>query len=108
MIGQLPATALREWLADPSRAAPLILDVREPWEFDTCHIPGARLIPMQQIPARLHELPQETDVVVVCHHGARSMQVANYLAQAGRGRLFNLSGGVAAWAAQVDPAMPRY
>ena len=108
MIEQLQAAALHQWLADKARGAPLILDVREPWEFDTCHIPGARLIPMQQIPARINELPEQADVVVVCHHGARSMQVANYLAQAGLSRIYNLSGGVAAWADQVDPAMPRY
>ena len=108
MIGQLQATALQQWLEDKARGAPLILDVREPWEFDTCHIPGARSIPMQEIPARLNELPEKTAVVVVCHHGARSMQVANYLAQAGRADVYNLSGGVAAWADHVDPAMPRY
>lgn len=108
MIGQLQATALQQWLDDKTRTAPLILDVREEWEFETCHIPGARLIPMQQIPARLNELPPEADVVVVCHHGARSMQVANFLAQSGRDRIHNLSGGVAAWADEVDPAMPRY
>ena len=58
MIGQLQATALRQWLEDKARATPLILDVREPWEFETCHIEGARLIPMQQIPARVHEVPR--------------------------------------------------
>ena len=105
---QLPAPALQEWLNDPARAAPLILDVREKWEYDVCHIPQARLIPMQEVPARISELPDDADIVVMCHHGARSLQVANYLAQAGRTRVFNLSGGVAAWAELVDPAMPRY
>ena len=108
MIGQLQAVALQEWLQDKARNAPLILDVREPWEFDTCHIPGARLIPMQQVAERIDEVPADSDIVVVCHHGARSMQVANYLAEAGRDRVYNLRGGVAAWAEQVDPTMPRY
>jgi rhodanese-related sulfurtransferase len=108
LIGQLQAVDLQQWLEDKTRATPLVIDVREPWEFETCHIPGAQLIPMQQIPARLSEIPAAADVVVVCHHGGRSMQVASYLAGAGRSRVYNLSGGVAAWAEQVDPAMPRY
>jgi len=63
---------------------------------------------MQEIPARLSELPSEIDMVIVCHHGMRSLQAANYLIEAGRSRVFNLSGGIAAWADQVDPVMPRY
>ena len=108
MIEQLPATALREWLDDKSRAAPLILDVREPWEHDICKITDACLLPMQEIPARWNELPQDQDIVVLCHHGMRSLQVANYLQRAGLSRVFNLSGGIAAWAEHVDPAMARY
>ncbi len=104
----MQAQALQEWLDDKTRDAPFILDVREPWEFDICHIPGARSIPMQQITGRLDEVPQNSALVVVCHHGARSMQVASYLANSGRAEIYNLSGGVAAWADQVDPAMPRY
>lgn len=108
MIEQLPATELRAWLDDKSRAAPLVLDVREPWEHDVCHIEGAQLLPMQQIPARVSELPQDRDIVVMCHHGMRSLQVANYLQSAGVSRVYNLSGGIAAWADQVEPAMSRY
>lgn len=108
MIEQLPAAALRQWLDDTSRNAPFILDVRESWEYEICQIPNARSLPMQEVPARLSELPRETDIVVVCHHGMRSLQVADYLAQAGWDRVYNLSGGIAAWADQVDPAMPRY
>jgi rhodanese-related sulfurtransferase len=108
LIEQLPATALREWLDDKSRAAPLVLDVREPWEHDVCHIEGAQLLPMQEIPARAGELPQDRDIVVMCHHGMRSLQVANYLKSAGVSRVYNLSGGIAAWADQVEPAMSRY
>ena len=108
MIEQLPATALRQWLDDKSRAVPVILDVREPWEHDVCRIAGAQLLPMQEIPARLGELPQDRDIVVMCHHGMRSLQVANFLKGNGRDRVYNLSGGIAAWADQVEPAMPRY
>ena len=108
MIEQLPATALREWLDDKSRAAPLILDVREPWEHEICHIAGAQLLPMQEIPARWTELPKDRDVVVLCHHGMRSFQVAEFLRSEGLTRVCNLSGGIAAWAEQVDPNMAHY
>jgi rhodanese-related sulfurtransferase len=108
LIEQLPATALREWLDDKSRAAPVMLDVREPWEHDICRIADAQLLPMQEIPERWNELPRDQDIVVMCHHGMRSLQVANYLRDEGLSRVYNLSGGIAAWAEQVDPAMPRY
>ena len=99
---------LKQWLDDTARAAPLLIDVREPWEQDICRIPGAQSLPLQDIATRWSELPRETDIVIVCHHGMRSLQVANFLAQAGLDRVYNLSGGIAAWAEQVDPAMPRY
>ena len=108
MIRQLQATELQEWLADTTREQPLVLDVREPWEHNVCHIAGAQLLPMQEIPARVGELPQDRDIVVMCHHGMRSLQVANYLKSAGLSRVYNLSGGIAAWADQVEPAMSRY
>lgn len=108
MIEQLPATALHEWLADKKRAAPLIVDVRESWEHAICKLPDAQLVPMQQVPARIDELPRERDIVVVCHHGMRSYQVAEFLAGEGFTRLYNLSGGIAAWAEEVDPEMAQY
>ena len=108
MIEQLQAEELHSWLADASRAKPLVLDVREPWEHEICNIPDSKLLPMQEIPARLQELPADTDIVVVCHHGMRSLQVAQFLKQSGLARVFNLSGGIAAWAAQVDPDMSQY
>ena len=108
MIPQLPSAQLRQWLDDPSRSAPLILDVREAWEYGICSIPGSQSLPMQEIPERSAELPRDVDIVVVCHHGMRSLQVANYLAQAGFERVYSLNGGIAAWAEHIDPAMPRY
>jgi rhodanese-related sulfurtransferase len=108
LIESLTVTALREWLADPNRSAPYLLDVREPWEFERCHLSLSQLLPLQDIPQRWSELPQDRDIVVICHHGMRSLQAAQFLQSAGLTRLFNLSGGVDAWAAQVDPAMPRY
>jgi rhodanese-related sulfurtransferase len=88
--------------------APQLLDVREPWEWNLCRIPGAILIPMRDLPVRLQELNKETETVVICHHGVRSYQAARYLESLGFGDVINLSGGVAAWADEVDPAMPRY
>jgi rhodanese-related sulfurtransferase len=108
LIEQLPATALREWLDDKSRVAPLILDVRDPWEHDLCRIEGSQLLPMQEIPARMSELPKDRDIVILCHHGMRSYQVAEFLRSEGLARVCNLSGGIAAWAEQIDPTMARY
>ena len=104
----LSAPELAAWIADPTRPTPLLLDVREPWEFDTCRIDGSIPIPMRTIPARLSELDEDTPVVCICHHGARSMQVAHFLEQHGFGEVANLTGGVDAWARQVDPTMPIY
>ena len=108
MIEQVQPDELKAWLDDATRARPLVLDVREPWEHEVCAIPGSQLLPMPEIPARWQELPNDTDIVVVCHHGMRSLQVAGFLQQAGLTRVRNLSGGIAAWAARVDPDMPRY
>ena len=87
---------------------PLLLDVREPWEFDICHIDGSINIPMGQIPARLEELDEAAETVVICHHGVRSMQVIHYLQQQSLQNLVNLDGGVDAWARSVDRDMPVY
>ncbi len=105
---QITAQELAAWLRDDQRPQPFLLDVREPWEFEVCKLEGATLIPMRTIPARVSELDPEAEIVAICHHGARSAQVAAFLAQQGFGKLFNLQGGVAAWAAQVDPQMPTY
>lgn len=87
---------------------PVLIDVREPWEANICRLPGAVLIPMRDLPARLNELNQEAETVVLCHHGVRSYHAARYLESRGFGDVINLSGGMAAWADEVDPAMPRY
>ncbi|MDT3671441.1 MAG: rhodanese-like domain-containing protein [Aromatoleum sp.] len=87
---------------------PVLLDVREPWEFEICHIEGSQPMPMGSVPARAGELDAQAETVVVCHHGGRSAQVGMFLERQGFRNVINLAGGVAAWAAQVDPAMPRY
>ncbi len=104
----LSAPELAAWLADDTRDKPLLLDVREPWEYQTCHIAGAQLMPMATVPMRQEELDPEQAVVCICHHGARSMQVAAFLERAGFANVSNLTGGVHGWAQRVDPAMPTY
>lgn len=102
------APELAAWLADPGRARPLLLDVRENWEFETCKIEGSVQIAMNTIPARLQELDDEAQIVCICHHGARSMQVAAFLERNGFSSVTNLTGGIHAWAVQVDGTMPKY
>jgi rhodanese-related sulfurtransferase len=104
----LSAPDLAQWLADPARPRPLLLDVREPWEYQTCHIDGATPMAMRTVPSRLAELDPALPVVCICHHGARSMQVASFLEQSGFADVHNLTGGVHAWALQVDNSMPTY
>ncbi|NDP49492.1 MAG: sulfurtransferase [Sulfuriferula multivorans] len=104
----LTATELAAWLADPTREQPLLLDVREPWEFQTCHITGALPMPMHTIPGKFSELIAAQSIVCICHHGVRSLQVALFLEQQGFTHVVNLTGGVHAWAEQVDGAMPTY
>ena len=107
-MNHLTAPELAAWLADPARPRPLLLDVREDWEFATCKIDGATQIPMNTIPARLQELDEDAEIVCICHHGARSMSVAAFLERNGFTKVTNLSGGIHAWAVQVDSTMPTY
>ena len=107
MIQQMTVTELQQRLQEPARDF-VIIDVREPWEAEVCALPGADLIPMGQIPGRVDEIDREQDVIVVCHHGIRSQQVAYYLQNAGFEKLFNLRGGIDAWAREIDPSMATY
>ena len=104
----LTALELSAWLDDTAHEDPVLLDVREPWEFETCRIEGSRLIPMNTIPDNLSELAPEQPVVCICHHGVRSMNVAVFLEQQGFTGVYNLTGGVHAWAQEVDNSMPTY
>jgi rhodanese-related sulfurtransferase len=108
LVKQISATELAAWLADKSRKPPLLLDVREPWEHETARIAGSQLVPIGQIAQRLAELPREHEVVAICHHGARSMQVAVFLERNGFSNLHNLAGGIDAWSRIVDPSIPLY
>ena len=87
---------------------PLLLDVREPWEYDVCRIDGSQLLPMQSIPHSLDCLDPKADTIVICHHGVRSKMVARFLEEAQFENIINLTGGVNAWAQSVDLSMPRY
>ncbi|WP_028453573.1 rhodanese-like domain-containing protein [Chitinilyticum aquatile] len=99
---------LAEWLADETRSKPVLLDVREGWEVQHCALPGITHIAMGEIPARQQELDPDAPTVVICHHGVRSYQVAMFLERSGFETVINLTGGVAAWADEVDQAFPRY
>lgn len=105
---QLTPRELSDWLADPARPAPCLIDVREGWEVELCRIGGARHIPMGAIPGAVESLPKSEPLVIYCHHGMRSMQVANYLIAQGCVQVFNLKGGIDAWAYDVAADMRHY
>ena len=86
----------------------LMIDVREPWEYELCRIEGSHHIPMAKIPANKDKLELNVETIVICHHGVRSFQVANYLEQSGFSRVCNLEGGIDAWARELDSDMPQY
>jgi rhodanese-related sulfurtransferase len=86
-----------------------LIDVREPWEFETARVEGSLLMPMGDVPSRAHqELDPEGRLVVVCHHGIRSMNVTVWLRNQGFEQAQSVRGGIDAWAAEVDPAIARY
>jgi rhodanese-related sulfurtransferase len=86
-----------------------LIDVREPWEFATARIEGSVAMPMGDVPTRAHqELDPEERLVVLCHHGMRSMNVTAWLRNQGFEQVQSLRGGIDAWSAEVDPAVPRY
>ena len=109
---EITVEQLREQLA--SDHPPLLLDVREMWEYDTARIDGSKLtgsklIPMNEIPARAFtELDEEQPIAVLCHHGARSLSVAVWLRNQGFDQAQSVSGGIDAWSRSIDPTVPRY
>ena len=107
-VKNIAPAALSDWLKDGARGQPVLLDVREPWEFQTASLANSTLLPLRELPARFGELDAGAETVVICHHGGRSMQAALFLERQGFARVHNLAGGVDAWARQVDPAMPVY
>jgi rhodanese-related sulfurtransferase len=107
-MNTLSPPELAQWLADATRSRPVLLDVREPWEQGICQIDGSTLLPMRTLPAALPELDPALPTVCICHHGARSAQVAHWLERQGFAAVYNLTGGVDAWARQVDRGMATY
>ncbi|WP_332825173.1 rhodanese-like domain-containing protein [Ramlibacter sp.] len=111
MIPQVRPSEFAGWLqAQPS--PPLLLDVREPWELQVASVQpdGFELvaIPMNEIPGRLAELPEDRPIACLCHHGMRSQNVAAFLARQGYPDVANIAGGIDAWSREKDPAVPRY
>jgi rhodanese-related sulfurtransferase len=105
---QITPHELKAWLDDAGRDRPVLLDVREPWEREICRLPESLHVPMNAVPARAGEFDPGADTVVICHHGARSFHVGLFLERRGFGRVYNLQGGVDAWARAIDPSMPIY
>ena len=104
-VRRLTPRALEALLSPPQQAPPLI-DVREPWEFDTSHLAGALNIPLGQLPQRLAEIPRGGAPVFICRSGGRSMRACQLALAAGVASPANLEGGMLGWAAEVDPTIP--
>lgn len=105
---EIDASDVSRLLGQPADSRPLLLDVRESWEWDLARIEGAVHMPMAHVPERVDELDPEKPVVVMCHHGGRSRQVAYWLKQRGFADVSNFDGGIDAWSLEIDPSVPRY
>ncbi|MGH9406618.1 MAG: molybdopterin-synthase adenylyltransferase MoeB [Terriglobia bacterium] len=105
-VPEITATELKRLI--DSGKPPVLVDVREPHEFDIARIPGSTLIPLGDVPARMNELSTADDIVVHCRSGARSAQAVNFLMKSGFRKIKNLKGGILAWSDQVDPSVPKY
>jgi rhodanese-related sulfurtransferase len=113
MIDQIQPAQLQDWIqAKQAHGDTLVLDVREAWELQTASIRAGNFaflhIPMSLVPAKLSELDPNQPIACLCHHGARSMQVANFLQSHGFAHVANIAGGIHAWSAELDPRIPVY
>ena len=113
MVDQVRPAALADWFAaEPASALPLVLDVREPWEVALASVQPAGFellaIPMNSVPAQLAALDPDRPVACLCHHGMRSQRVAAFLAHHGFDQVANITGGIDAWARELDPRVPLY
>ena len=113
MIDQVHPVHLQEWIASQTfNGLAVVLDVRETWEIETAciKVQGFELvkIPMHLITERLQELDEDRPIAVLCHHGARSFQVAAFLKHQGFSKVVNIAGGIHAWSSQVDKSVPTY
>lgn len=105
---QVTASQLDEMLRAEPPQRPIVIDVREPWEWQLARISGSTHLPMGEIPSRIQEIDPTHPTVVICHHGVRSLQVVAYLQRQGFDNLHNLMGGIDAWSRNVDPSVPLY
>ena len=104
---EFEAEELKAYL-ETAEKPPVLLDVRQPWEYDICRLEPSVLIPMSTIPAHLDQLDKDKETVVICHHGVRSRRVAYYLEQVGFTNIINLKRGLDGWARSVDTDMATY
>jgi adenylyltransferase/sulfurtransferase len=98
--------AKRQLDATPDRT--LLIDVREPYEWQICRIANSEHVPMRQIPARVDALPKDKHLMIICHTGVRSRRVTEFLRAQGFPAVSNVAGGIASWADQIDPTLQRY
>jgi rhodanese-related sulfurtransferase len=105
-VKNLPSNEILQLLTENKDI--LLLDVREKWEFEICNIEKSVNIPMAEISLAAASLDSSRDTIVICHHGARSMQVASFLEHSGFSNVINLDGGIDAWAKTIDPNMQQY
>ena len=105
---ELTVAELKNWLEDDTRNKPLILDIREVWEYQKSQLPDTQLMPMRTVPARLFELDKHREIVIMCHHGVRSRMMTLFLEQQGFTSVYNLQGGIDAWSKEIDPSVPLY
>jgi rhodanese-related sulfurtransferase len=116
MITQIRPAAFSQWLAQQTEQPPLVLDVREPWEVAVASVKpladapafDVLVMPMQSIPQRLNELPQDRTIACLCHHGMRSQHVAAFLLNRGFENVVNISGGIDAWSSELDASVATY
>lgn len=107
MINQISVSDLKD-RQDSQKNDFVLLDVREAWEINICALANSLNIPMGQVPARLDDIDKQLDVVIICHHGIRSQQVAYFLQNSGYKSLYNLAGGISAWSHDIDSSVPTY
>ncbi len=106
LVPELTATEVKKMMDEKKPF--VLIDVREPHEYQICKIPGSKLIPLGEVAQRMHELNSADEIVVHCRSGQRSAQAVEFLMKAGFGKIHNLKGGVLAWSDEVDPSMPKY
>jgi sulfur-carrier protein adenylyltransferase/sulfurtransferase len=106
MLDVLTPTEARDAVA--ARQGIILLDVREPAEYTTAHIAGSTLMPLRTLPARVHELDRQAEIIVYCHHGVRSEMAGQFLLEQGFEHVAHLAGGIDRWSVDVDPTVPRY